>query len=1546
MLSSILDDQQPDTSAAPDFGTSGNKQWGEALGDMGGAPIIPLTAQKPAPVSIPTAPDSTPENMREQVVSAQQFAKDAVAQNPNFDRNVFQNLKESWSRSTAESHFNNLMADAVESGDRDVQNHVQQLKSIYDKEKAKSPVEADNFTEKVLYSLASSAPMVKLIAVQAGISLAKRTALLAASGVAETPVVGEIAELGAAGKSVYDAYQAVRRTSDAAKLFYAAGKAYDVAKYASVARPIALAATGAEWWANQAVFGKDIQGQIASQMLHQNPGIDQDILERSSWWAGALGAGVFNVGLPNAVDAAVKAKFLKAMELGAMKGVTETYKKYGISPVAGALLQIPKMAATMGASEGVAQYTAGLGNKEQFNKDLERGIVTGTYEEMHNTKYASLTGWEAIQKSFDAAIQSLPAAVGFSFPHMLGAYAGNTKAKADYRAEQALVRDKKINEEGAASIVDHNELNKKMNDAEQAVRENNSVGLSQLSRMNPKELAQLRDKINKEYQDQSGTTGLLIPKSKDAVLDWFGTDRETSKKQRESDAIVQANRAHDEMSNHISDSLDAINGKIDWRKDTDFKTRLKYELVEIAKKYGVKAKEAALDKFTETKDYERIDKADRKNLGVEYAPPKSKSTEEYAAYVDRISGEYNERMKAAGKPVENGPFGKTDIQRMAKILSSGKDVIELKQKIRAKREEVAKRPRVAKPTKEEIANQPYRNGKASDDKLLPYLNETHPDLAVKLLKGELTNQEYKDAEKEQRDTKRAKDRAEFVAKKQAEKAAKAGTTAQPKKTGAKSEGVHVVGEDGKKTIVKPDGKNTVFYKNQEWLVTDELSPNGTATKMRRVLGRNVDGSLELGNSWWYPKNSELELKTGSKAINEHVGTINKVSLDKEDRKTDADAAVKEDKTGGDEGEPAEDKRAYDINDDNDVEDPQETDQEDIKNWNAEAVDSGDADKIAQLSNDLEDQGVPEREVSKVLDYAIGRGLSPADIAQMFSSLSEYRLLEDRMKKEGMKYVWETEAERLKKLDDGGLMGSHAARLVKLLRAGLTATGKNAEALGIEFSNNDFKRIQDAITTLKEKYNLTKKQIDTLLRSVDSLYSLRAFIDDPERIATQEQVKVGESVFQRRVDGKPQEYIVTGIREASAEEKKMHFGDIATLKNKETGKVISEPIDKVSYGDDYTRGEAGGAPAGNVEPIVPAPKAPVAKAEAAPKSAKEQLASAVDEVVNAINGANSRTELEKVIRSTGSVFKLAKEDSALNDKLVKASQDAARRIMVGGGKSGVEKQNMESPESKNGYDHKTESDHQITINSYKFKQQFGDWEKIPLAERNVDPRFNPETGEPQLWEHYTSADGIKKFDLSKIGQTSGDSGYRGAGFYFARYGTGAKLYGPNRLLFYLNTKNPIHKDSKTTFSEIMPRGLDEGTAAYGFAVRMAARENGVDGVFIGDEATVYNSEDIIPVDKTVDATEKGVVTPARVYAGTIKDSLDGIIKNSKSYMNSRLAEILKNLVGDNKVFLTNDKDGPAGSYYMKTGDIEHNVAHFETPGVNKDAVLLHEAIHSL
>ena len=110
-------------SAAADFSTQLSPELRKAFDDMGmGEQQQPaaLPAPKPAPVAIPQTPASTPENLREQVVSAQQLAQDATTQNPNFDRNVFQNLKESWSRSTAESHFNNLMADAVESGDRDV----------------------------------------------------------------------------------------------------------------------------------------------------------------------------------------------------------------------------------------------------------------------------------------------------------------------------------------------------------------------------------------------------------------------------------------------------------------------------------------------------------------------------------------------------------------------------------------------------------------------------------------------------------------------------------------------------------------------------------------------------------------------------------------------------------------------------------------------------------------------------------------------------------------------------------------------------------------------------------------------------------------------------------------------------------------------------------------------------------------------------------------------------------------------------------------------------------------------------------------------------------------------------------------------------------------------------------------------------------------------------------------------------------------------------------------------------------------------------------
>lgn len=92
---------------------------------------------------------------------------------------------------------------------------------------------------------------------------------------------------------------------------------------------------------------------------------------------------------------------------------------------------------------------------------------------------------------------------------------------------------------------------------------------------------------------------------------------------------------------------------------------------------------------------------------------------------------------------------------------------------------------------------------------------------------------------------------------------------------------------------------------------------------------------------------------------------------------------------------------------------------------------------------------------------------------------------------------------------------------------------------------------------------------------------------------------------------------------------------------------------------------------------------------------------------------------------------------------------------------------------------------VQVRTDAFKRWFGDWENDPAnASKVID-----ENGEPMVVEHSTWNEDFYTFDIERLGESSGDEGLYGAGFYFGNVGH-TQLYGDRAIRVYLDAKNPL------------------------------------------------------------------------------------------------------------------------------------------------------------
>lgn len=110
---------------------------------------------------------------------------------------------------------------------------------------------------------------------------------------------------------------------------------------------------------------------------------------------------------------------------------------------------------------------------------------------------------------------------------------------------------------------------------------------------------------------------------------------------------------------------------------------------------------------------------------------------------------------------------------------------------------------------------------------------------------------------------------------------------------------------------------------------------------------------------------------------------------------------------------------------------------------------------------------------------------------------------------------------------------------------------------------------------------------------------------------------------------------------------------------------------------------------------------------------------------------------------------------------------------------------------NGKDTNLNEKQWVQVRTRSFKNWFGDWENNPENSSKVVD----ENGEPKVVQHGTPVEELHEFDISHLGDNTGDNGVYGAGFYFGNLNKhGFSMYGDNIIQAYLNLKKPYNIDA--------------------------------------------------------------------------------------------------------------------------------------------------------
>jgi len=665
----FLNTGSSDSDSTADLVQSSSKQAMSALQDMGlgvdegGYNQFRVTPKAPpAPIAAP--PKSTPESMLEQITAARAAVvnmQEQQAADGNPDRGLLADWWEQYGRSKGTdllASTQNSIADNVKDPEqrRELHKYIAELTDKHVSMQESDPIKADSMMKQFFLGTANPT-ILKSMAMEVGKEAAIQAALHL-TGTAEFS--GETLAAIEAARST----RTLKGMLDAARLGWKG--AHGVANAANIVGSGVI---------NYATWGRQISGELKTEMIKQNPGVDMDILDHATDTAGLLGASVFSVGMPKALKQYLKPAFMEAAGAGVKNGIKNAFKE----TVAGAA----KMEGAMVASDLASRWQMNDASRTQKMRDIERGVIGATSEKLNDPKYAVLEGWDLVQREWQVAKDSIPMALGMGIVGGVARGVGEVREAQTKLAKEADATSKRQVTESAEVAKSQNELATKSENAINMLREKHMISPVDLDDMTASEIKEKRDEINQEFRDITGQQDVnIIEKSKAGLFEFFNTTPEEAAQQAELHATNSSLNAWKEMKAHsdarVSELADA---GMDWK---DNKRAIQLELNDIADKHGVKHSEGRLAQFVEEAAAKDTERRDAKSMGKWKPLPQDATIPEKMKYHADVMAEYNKQRAEINKqhpelylpPVED-TVNEAKLKDYAKIVAGVKPHPEL-----------------------------------------------------------------------------------------------------------------------------------------------------------------------------------------------------------------------------------------------------------------------------------------------------------------------------------------------------------------------------------------------------------------------------------------------------------------------------------------------------------------------------------------------------------------------------------------------------------------------------------------------------------------------------------------------------------------------------------------------------------------------------------------------------------------------------------------------------------------------------------------------------
>lgn len=183
----------------------------------------------------------------------------------------------------------------------------------------------------------------------------------------------------------------------------------------------------------------------------------------------------------------------------------------------------------------------------------------------------------------------------------------------------------------------------------------------------------------------------------------------------------------------------------------------------------------------------------------------------------------------------------------------------------------------------------------------------------------------------------------------------------------------------------------------------------------------------------------------------------------------------------------------------------------------------------------------------------------------------------------------------------------------------------------------------------------------------------------------------------------------------------------------------------------------------------------------------------------------------------------------------------------------------------------------TFGNIEIKDSQGNVLTKEQAEYFFDSKIVDAYGNLSVCSHFTE-NVFSKFDVSKVGSASGDTGYFGKGFYFTALGDFGKRYGSKEMRVYINIENPL------CISEL---SYEDKVEFLMYLLEYADSEKAE--IYIDPTEKIYGEDYITPELLTYDNIADGLL---KDYSSAITDyaidfGYDGVISNTRG----NIAEIV-------------------------------------------------------